>query len=89
MRPATERRGPRRFCLFFVSKFARCRNDPFRPFPKLHGVVMSLFCHFQNCLALATLILTVSKIVCALRHSFGPFPKSFGLCDTHFGRFQN
>ena len=61
--PATERRGPLHFCLFFVSKFARGRNDPFRPFSNLYGVVMSHFCRFQNRLGLATLILAIFKIV--------------------------
>ena len=84
MRPAAFRRGPRHFCLFFFSKFAQCRNGPFRPFPKLHGVVMRLFCHFQNRLGLATLILAVFKIIWALRHSFLPFSKSFGANETYF-----
>ena len=89
MRPATEHRGPRHFCLFFVSKYARCRNDPFRPFPKLHGVVMTHFCRFQNRLGLATLIFAIFKIILASRQPFGPFSKSFGLGDTFWGRFQN
>lgn len=88
MRPATEHRGPRHFCLFFVSKYARCRNDPFRPFPKLHGVVMSHFCRFQNRLGLATLIFAIFKIILASRQPFGPFSKSFGLGDNHYGQFK-
>ena len=60
--PATDVAGLVVFCLFFVSKSARCRNDPFRPFPKLFGVCDTHFCHFQNRLGLATLILAVFKI---------------------------
>ncbi len=87
--PATERRGPLHVCLFFVSKFARGRNDPFRPFPKLFGPCDTHFCRFQNRLGLATSILAVFKIDWALRHSFGPFSKSFWPCDTHFSHYQN
>jgi hypothetical protein len=86
--PATERRGPLHVCLFFVSKFARGRNDPFRPFPKLFGPCDTHFCRFQNRLGLATSILAVFKIVWPLRHPFWPFSKTIGPCDTHFGRFQ-